>query len=214
MASSFPGAIDSFTDPLSGSALNSPSHSAQHADLNDAAEKIETYMGLVKVIPTGATNGTVGATGTVTIGNAVSSVTVSGCFSSLYNNYQILVSGGSSSGNFVTRLTLGSTATGYYYAGVYSTYGGVTSASAGSNVAFWLTTSNNANANMANIFLSQPFLSAPTAYSTNYYGVSTGDGTLALQGFLNNSTSYTAFTLTNSSGTFTGGQITVYGYRI
>jgi len=44
MASSFPGAIDSFTDPLSGSALNSPSHSAQHADLNDAAEKIETYV--------------------------------------------------------------------------------------------------------------------------------------------------------------------------
>lgn len=44
MASSFPGAIDSFTDPLSGSALNSPSHSAQHADLNDAVEKIETYV--------------------------------------------------------------------------------------------------------------------------------------------------------------------------
>ena len=43
MASTFPGAIDSFTDPLSGSALNSPSHSAQHADLNDAVEKIETY---------------------------------------------------------------------------------------------------------------------------------------------------------------------------
>ena len=47
MASTFPGAIDSFTDPLSGSPLNSPSHSAQHADLNDAAEKLETYMGLV-----------------------------------------------------------------------------------------------------------------------------------------------------------------------
>ena len=44
MASTFPGAIDSFTDPLSGSALNSPSHSAQHADLNDAVEKVETYV--------------------------------------------------------------------------------------------------------------------------------------------------------------------------
>ena len=49
MASTFPGAIDSFTDPLSGSALNSPSHSAQHADLNDAVEKVEAFMGLVKV---------------------------------------------------------------------------------------------------------------------------------------------------------------------
>jgi hypothetical protein len=214
MASTFPGAIDSFTDPLSGSPLNSPSHSAQHADLNDAAEKLETYMGLVKVIPTGATNGTVGATGTVTIGNAVSSVSVNGCFSSLYNNYQILVSGGSSSGNFTTRLTLGATATGYYFAGAYCTYANVVSGSSGANQASWLVTSNNTNANMANIFLSQPFLAAPTAYSTNYYGVSTGDGAIALQGYLNNSTSYTAFTLTSSGGTFTGGTITVYGYRI
>ena len=90
MASTFPTSIDSFTDPLSTSPLNSPSHSAQHTDLNDAVEKVETYMGLVKVIPTGATNGTVSATGTVTIGIAVSSVAVAGCFSSLYKNYKIL----------------------------------------------------------------------------------------------------------------------------
>ena len=44
MASSFPGAIDSFVDPLSTSPLSSPSHSAQHADLNDAVEKVETYV--------------------------------------------------------------------------------------------------------------------------------------------------------------------------
>lgn len=91
MASTFPGAIDSFTDPLSGSALNSPSHSAQHADLNDAAEKLETYMGLVKVIPTGATNGTVGATGTVTTTGTPTTLAIDGCFSSLYENYRIVV---------------------------------------------------------------------------------------------------------------------------
>ena len=43
MASGFPASIDNFTDPLSGSALNSPSHSALHSDVNDAVEKIETY---------------------------------------------------------------------------------------------------------------------------------------------------------------------------
>jgi hypothetical protein len=32
-------------------------------------------------------------------------------------------------------------------------------------------------------------------------------------GFLNNTTSYTAFTFTPSSGTLTGGTIRVYGYR-
>jgi hypothetical protein len=94
MASTFPGAIDSFTDPLSGSALNSPSHSAQHADLNDAAEKIETYMGLVKVIPTSVAGSgvTLGATGTVTFA-ASTSVSINGCFSALYSNYRVVIAG-------------------------------------------------------------------------------------------------------------------------
>ena len=68
MASSFPGAIDSFTDPLSGSALNSPSHSAQHADLNDAAEKIETFvLDLPRGVVGFAENTTLAQTGVTTI---------------------------------------------------------------------------------------------------------------------------------------------------
>jgi hypothetical protein len=46
MASVFPTTLDSFTDPTSTSKLNSPSHSAQHIDLNDAAEKIEARVGV------------------------------------------------------------------------------------------------------------------------------------------------------------------------
>jgi len=45
MASTFPTSIDSFTDPLSTSPLNSPSHSLQHANLNSAVNKIETKLG-------------------------------------------------------------------------------------------------------------------------------------------------------------------------
>ena len=45
MASNYPGAIDSFTNPGSGDALNSPSHAAQHANANDAIEAIETELG-------------------------------------------------------------------------------------------------------------------------------------------------------------------------
>lgn len=44
MASNYPNALDSFTDPLSTSPLNSPSHSTLHADVNDAIEKIEAYV--------------------------------------------------------------------------------------------------------------------------------------------------------------------------
>jgi hypothetical protein len=41
MATNFPGSQDSFTNPSPGDALSSPSHSQQHADVNDAVEAIE-----------------------------------------------------------------------------------------------------------------------------------------------------------------------------
>lgn len=78
MASGFPGSIDNFTDPLTTSALNSPSHAGQHQDLNDAVEKIETYMGLVLVK-------------TATVTNAADSGTAfRSIFTSLYNSYRIV----------------------------------------------------------------------------------------------------------------------------
>ena len=90
MASGFPASIDNFTDPLSNSPLNSPSHSAQHADVNDAVEKIETYMGLVKV----ASGTTAGTTNTLSIPTS---------FTSLYEHYLLQLT--------VSRTTLTADAT-------------------------------------------------------------------------------------------------------
>lgn len=214
MASSFPGSIDNFTDPLSNSALSSPSHSGQHSDLNDAVEKIETYMGLVKVIPTGATNGTVAANGTVTIGNAVSSVTVSGAFSSLYDAYKIVVTGGASSGDCVLYLQLGSTTSGYYTAFNYVTFSTPTTAKAdgNSNGSYFINMgAGTANNLSASIEIQNPFL----AKRTTAQG-SSGNGNLycgTTSGVVDNTTSYTAFTLLPNAGTLTGGSIRVYGYR-
>lgn len=213
MASSFPGAIDNFTDPLSGSPLNSPSHSAQHADLNDAVEKIETYTGLVKVIPTSATNGTVGATGTVTVGNAVASVAVNGAFSSLYDNYLITYHGGASSASGPLGLQLGATVTGYYGNMIYGTHGSTAVLAVSDNNAARFTHIGSANGDFTslNVTLLNPFNAAKT--------VATGLGTVyttvngSYNGWLNNTTSYTAFTLQPASGTLTGGTITIYGYR-
>jgi hypothetical protein len=214
MASSFPGAIDSFTDPLSGSALNSPSHSAQHADLNDAAEKIETYMGLVKVIPTGATNGTVGATGTVTVGNAVSSVTVSGVFSSLYDNYKIIFSGGSGTVWAGLQFKLGATATGYYAGRQGITYAGVNASAATANgTSFPYVGYIHPNGSQVNLDIFNANLSTKTFFSCQPVAMDTGGEIFTAGGFLNDNTSYTAFTLTTTSGTFTGGTIRIYGYR-
>ena len=76
MPSGFPGSIDNFTDPLSNSPLNSPSHSGLHADVNDAVEKIETYMGLVRLVAS-------------TTFSAVSAVEIDSIFSTNYDVYRL-----------------------------------------------------------------------------------------------------------------------------
>lgn len=219
MASTFPGALDNFTDPLSNSPLNSPSHSAQHADLNDAVEKIEAYMGLVKVIPTSissvsGTSATLGATGTVTIGSANTSVTINGAFSSLYNDYRIIISnsvGSILSDNVV--MTLGASATGYYGVLTYATFAGAANLCAtDNNSARWTYVANANNAVINGAF---DVLSPFQAKFTNIQGAAWTPQNAS--GFFNGihqvATSYTSFTLATLGSTMTGGTIRVYGYR-
>ena len=59
MATSYPGALDDFTNPTSGDTLDSPSHSAQHANANDAVEAIELKLGTGASASTAATSGQV-----------------------------------------------------------------------------------------------------------------------------------------------------------
>lgn len=217
MASGFPASIDNFTDPLSNSALNSPSHSALHSDVNDAVEKIETYMGLVKVIPTGATNGTVGATGTVTVGNGVASVTVSGAFSSLYDNYEIIYTGGTTNATNNLSIQMGSTTTGYYATIVYSLPNAPTPVGlAVNNGANWTYVGDGTSGGGTRLACSlyAPNLAARTTIAAKYMGTGTASGAFGtFNGNLDNSTQYTAFTIGTNSGTLTGGTIRVYGYR-
>ena len=44
MATNFPTSVDAFVNPVSNDSLNSPSHSTQHANANDAIEAIEGYI--------------------------------------------------------------------------------------------------------------------------------------------------------------------------
>jgi hypothetical protein len=46
MATSFPGGLDTLTNPTSGDSLASPSHSAQHANVNDAVEALQAKVGI------------------------------------------------------------------------------------------------------------------------------------------------------------------------
>lgn len=53
MAISFPSALDVLTNPSSSNPQNSPSHSQQHSDANDAIEALEAKVGITgSAVPT------------------------------------------------------------------------------------------------------------------------------------------------------------------
>jgi hypothetical protein len=58
----YPTSLDNFTNPTSGNNLNSPSHSQQHSDANDAIEALEAKVGIGASTPT--TNKVLRGTGT------------------------------------------------------------------------------------------------------------------------------------------------------
>ena len=153
---------------------------------------------------------------TTTVGNAVTSAPVTGCFSSLYNNYKITYEGGVASGSAGLGLILGATATGYSYAAMYQQYNATTPLGVGAvaTTAFLNAGRGTTTGNSMEIELYRPFLSATTGArwgSTDYLAAS--GFVLTGGGVLDNTTSYTGFSITCSGITMTGGTITVYGYR-
>jgi hypothetical protein len=152
---------------------------------------------------------------TQTIGSGVSSVTVTSAFSATYDNYLITVSDGVGSTGGTTAMTLGSTTAAYYMSGFYLSPTG--SSVTGFNInngsnwsATYYTTSNNGG----HIILQSPFLSKRTTFQSVLIGADSGSNYAHYYGHLQNTTSYTAFTLTASAATtLTGGEIRVYGYQ-
>jgi hypothetical protein len=152
---------------------------------------------------------------TQVIGSAVSSVEVTGAFSTTYDTYLITVSGGVSSGaEVLVGLKLGAATTGYYMAGSVNNYsdGGATGIAGNNTAAFLRAGIATTQAININVTLQNPFLADQTILHAQYVITNTGGNAGNFGGFLNDSTSYTAFTLTPASGTITGGTIRVYGY--
>jgi hypothetical protein len=152
---------------------------------------------------------------TTTIGTAVSSVTVSNAFSSTYDNYKITMTGGTASTSGAGRLSLGATTTGYYGFYVVGSYSGTTvtgennnNTTAGFEDCFFGST----NSLIMNLDLFAPNLAKTTHANWSCANANTAGAWLVGGGFLNDSTQYTAFTLTPTTGTITGGTIRVYGY--
>jgi hypothetical protein len=152
---------------------------------------------------------------TQTIGSGVSSVTVTDAFSADYDNYRILVSGGSSNTPLAFSLALGASTTGYYLGIVGNLYSSGSTAGNDNNSNRWTVTGSAMPDGLAiDVMLTEPFLTRKTGlavYSRIDYRTN-GGGTMG-NGFHNVAASYTDFTLSVAGGTITGGTIRVYGFR-
>lgn len=167
------------------------------------------------VTSAGGTAATV-SNGVITIGSGNTSVTVSSAFSSDWDNYRIIVSGGALSTAENIRLKLGSSTTGYYDTVVYASTGSLTtpqSTGTSNGSLFARIGAGDGNGISVAIDLMNPQLAKYTTFGGSY----TYPGTPAFIGYCSGihqvATAYTEFTISPGSGTMTGGTIRVYGYR-
>ena len=147
-----------------------------------------------------------------TAGSGVSSVAITNVFSSTYDNYKIIVSGGTASAGGILELQMGATTTGYYWIGQQNSSSGLFAQGA-SNVSRWGIGSVRTAFVSANLDLLAPNLAKFTVFNWSV-GVRT-ETTMAIDafsGWLNNSTQYTDFTIATNGPTLTGCLISTYGY--
>lgn len=177
----------------------------------EATSTLQVYSGAAWV----AVGGGLSLVKTQTIGSAVAAVTVSDAFSATYDNYLITVNGGVASGDINLGLTLGSAATGYYSSRLYILYSSATvTGDVLSNASNYGTVVRGSTNNLNGSFnLYDPFNTKNTHMTCQMSGSSTGSFWQQGGGYLANTTSFTAFTLTCGTGTVTGGTIRVYGYQ-
>jgi hypothetical protein len=152
------------------------------------------------------------------VGAGASNVVVTNAFSADFDNYKITLSGGTASGTANFSCIFGATISG----GPYASTRIKNSPNNGTPVGNGLDSQNNfgyfgqgstLGVNV-NCDVSNPFLNQITTYFGSYMLVTGGGSELGTtQGFLNNSTSYTGFTITFGGQTVTGATLRVYGYR-
>ena len=173
-----------------------------HSDMN--------AVGLHLITPSGATNGTLSGA-TVTIGSTVSSVAVAGVFSATFDNYKIVVTNADASVNAELLMLQIGGSTAHNYAGIQminnSDTQTVKRASNTSGVPMGLTWTNKFS---CQVDVMAPFVTTYTTFNHPVYG--SAGRTLIVGGSINESASYTGFTIAPASGTLSGGTIRVYGY--
>ena len=155
--------------------------------------------------------------GVVTVGTNNTSVTVNNAFSSDYNAYKIVYTGGTGSAGTALQIQIGAAAAGYYGTLVYAGYGGAGAPLAvrDNNVAqFTYAGSTDTLNNWLNVEIHNPFNTTRTAIYGSYVEGGAGRNSGTYNGFLDNATSYTSVRIFPAAGNITGGTIRIYGYRL
>jgi hypothetical protein len=194
VAISFPTSLDNFTNPSSGNTLDSPSHSLQHSDINDAVEAMQRKVGVGSAVAGSASAGqvlTISAAGTSTWSTptitqgltlinttsftSVSSVSVpDNTFTATYDNYFALYV---ASFGTVASTTLRLRAAGsdlssalYRYAHHYVATNADHALDTGNTQTSGRITSSNMNRHSVQINFFNPFLTAKTQFDVQAGG--------------------------------------------
>jgi hypothetical protein len=152
---------------------------------------------------------------TQTVGTTVSSVAVTGVFSATYDQYKIVLSGGASSANTSLNLKLGAASNGHNTQFIFSTWtstSGSPTLNGGANAANFTFVGSGLTSTLS---MSLDVINPFTATPTQLWGLGNQNSSTSglFQGYHTASTSFTDFTISTVTGTLTGGNIAVYGYR-
>ena len=171
-----------------------------------------TSSQIVQAVPTGINSALV-LIKSETIGTTVSSVAVTSAFSATYDQYKVVVIGGVMSSSTNIKLQLGSTTTGYYAFVARGTAAGASDFVGNNNATtFDRIGAGSTNGFYCDINIGDPFATKLTKVEATLITLATNGSYGKTVGFLNDSTSYTGFTISPDGGTMTGGAIYVYGY--
>ena len=235
MAINYPTSLDNFTNPSATSSLDSPSHSLQHSDANDALEALEEKVGIGASPAGSATAGQVltaqgGGTAlwttpalvhlNTTTFSAVASQDVT-CFSADYEDYlvQIFLTTSSAAASTL-RVQLGltgsfDTGNNYRSASGHVSVGNADSSYAQNAVASWQIVNSIDTGKPAKMDLNiaKPFLALNTHFTGLYFGRTAASQMAGHVGGIHDlASSYNQIKIFPASGTITG-SVSVYGLR-
>jgi hypothetical protein len=173
---------------------------------------LQSNIGLVPITPTSVTNATL--TGNVAaITSGQSTITLSGVFTSSFESYKVIITGMRTSGTQTVYMKLNnSTGSTYNYIITYFSYSSSVSVNANSSadangmaIAFGATTTTSSE---TEIF--SPFAATATTFRGSNQGPA---NPTTMVGIDTNAASSANLILTVTSGSFSAGNIRVYGYR-